>query len=182
VMRFTYAGVFWEDRKPDAFLRALHNLLQEQPSLRGRIEAVFVGTFRNENRKLVVRLGLQNVVRILGYLPHIQCIRELLSSDVLWMTIGDDLGSPGKIYEYLGAHKPILACAPEGFLKAAVQDAGGVAVPPDDVAGIQKAIEMYFRQWEAGKLVGPSEEIVEKYNRVVLTRNLVRAFESLLEP
>jgi glycosyltransferase involved in cell wall biosynthesis len=26
-MRITYAGVFWEDRKPDYFLRALHDLL-----------------------------------------------------------------------------------------------------------------------------------------------------------
>jgi glycosyltransferase involved in cell wall biosynthesis len=182
VMRFTYAGVFWEDRRPDAFLRALHNLLKERPALRGRIEAVFVGTFRSENRKLVVRLGLQNVVRILDYLPHIECIRELLASDVLWMTVGDDLGSPGKVYEYLGARKPILACAPEGFLKSAVLEAGGTVVAPDDVAGIQQALLTYFAQWESGALKGPTDEDVEKYNRVILTRNLVRTFESLMEP
>ena len=42
-MRITYAGVFWEDRKPDYFLRALAELLKEQPRLRGRIDAHFVG-------------------------------------------------------------------------------------------------------------------------------------------
>jgi glycosyltransferase involved in cell wall biosynthesis len=179
-MKITYAGVFWEDRIPDYFLQALHDLFHEKPKLRGRIEAVFAGNFREENLKLVSRLGLQDTVKVLGYLSHPDCIREIVDSDVLWVIVGDDLGSPGKTYEYIGAGKPILGCVPQGFLKHTIEEAGGQTVAPDDVVGIKKAIAAYFEQFERHALKGPKPDIIEKYNRVSLTGSLVKIFESLI--
>jgi glycosyltransferase involved in cell wall biosynthesis len=180
-MRVTYAGIFWEDRVPDYFLQAMHNLFAEKPRLRGRMEARFVGTFRDENMKLVKRLGLQDAVHVTGYLPHPQCIKELVDSDVLWTTVGDEFGSPGKTYEYIGAKKPILGLVPDGFLKSTILEAGGRAVAPDDVSGIMKALEEYLAAYEKRQLKGPQADVVEKYNRVTLTGWLVKIFESLLE-
>ena len=179
-MRITYAGVFWEDRVPDYFLQALHDLFAHKPKLRGRIEAFFAGAFREEHQRLVTKLGLQDTVTVHGYLPHRECVRELLASDVLWMIVGDDVGSPGKVYEYIGARKPILGCAPEGFIKTTIQEAGGTVVDPTDVEGIRKAIERYFEQFERNELKGPPEEVVRKYDRVTLTAAVVKVFESLL--
>jgi len=179
-MRITYAGVFWEDRVPDHFLTALSLLFQERPKLRGRIEAVFAGNFREENLKLIVRLGLQDSVKVLGYLPHRDCLKEVVASDVLWMIVGDEVGSPGKTYEYIGAGKPILGLAPEGFIKQTILEAGGRVVEPRDVAGIKRAIESFFDEYEHHRLLSPPAEVVEKYNRVVLTRQLVSIFERML--
>ncbi len=55
------------------------------------------------------------------------------------MIVGDDLGSPGKTYEYIGAGKPILGLVPEGFLKNTILEAGGTVVPPTDVRGDQES-------------------------------------------
>jgi len=180
-MRVTYAGVFWEDRVPDHFLQALHDLFRDTPRLRGRIEAVFVGNFRDENLKLVTRLGLQDTVRVLGYLPHPQCIKEMVDSDVLWMTVGDDLGSPGKTYEYIGARKPILGLVPDGFIRATILEAGGKAVPPTDVPAIKAALEEFHARFERKQLKGPRADVVDRYDRVKLTGSLVKIFESLFE-
>ncbi len=179
-MRIVYTGVFWEDRVPDHFLRALHDLFKERPKLRGRIEAVFVGKFREENKKLVNRLGLQNTVVVTGYLPHRESLRHVLGSDLVWMIVGDDLGSPGKTYEYIGAGKPILGLAPEGFIKQAVLGAGGRVVPPKDVRAIKEALGAFFDEYEHGSLKPPLPEVIARYNRVSLTRSLVSVFESLL--
>jgi len=181
-MRITYAGVFWEDRVPHYFLKALHDLFQEKPKLRGRIEAAFVGNFRDENVKLVNKLGLQDSVKILGYLPHRECVHQLVTSDVLWMIVGDDLGSPGKTYEYIGAGKPILGCVPDGFLKTTILEAGGTVVTPNDVQGIKQALGLYYDQFTHHELKGPRPEIVDKYDRRTLTGSLVKIFESLLSP
>ena len=181
-MKVAYAGVFWEDRIPDYFLQAFHDLLKEKPKLRGHIEAVFIGNFRDENMKVVRRLELTESVRVTGYLPHDECVRELLASDVLWMISGDDLGTPGKLYEYIGARKPILGCVPEGFLRNQVEEAGGIAVDPDDVSGIKQALEKFYSKFERRELIGPRSDVVEKYDRVALTGSLVRIFESLLAP
>jgi len=180
-MRFTYAGVFWEDRVPDYFLQAMHDLFQEQPVLRDKIEAVFIGNFREENNRRVERLGLNDAVKVLGYLPHQECVQHLLASDVLWVIVGDDVGSPGKTYEYIGARKPILGCVPEGFLETTILEAGGKVVRPRDVAGIKRAIHEFYREYRAGTLKGPGADVVEKYNRVNLTGSLVKVFESLFE-
>ncbi len=181
-MRITYAGIFWEDRVPDFFLKALHDLFEEKPRLRGKIEARFIGNFRDENLKIVEQLGLQDSVNVLGYLPHNECVKQLVSSDVLWMIVGDEFGSPGKTYEYIGARKPILGCVPEGFLKATILEAGGKTVAPDDVAGIKIAIEEFFTLFEKKALKGPSAAVVEKYSRINLSGQLVKIFESLVEP
>jgi glycosyltransferase involved in cell wall biosynthesis len=181
-MRITYAGVFWEDRVPDFFLRALHNLFEEKPGLRNKVEACFVGNFREENLKIVEQLGLQDTVNVLGYLPHKECVRRLMASDVLWMIVGDEFGSPGKTYEYIGAGKPILGCVPEGFLKSVILEAGGKVVAPHDISGIQSAIEEFITQFEKKALKGPNPDVIEKYSRVNLTGQLVKIFESLIEP
>lgn len=181
-MRVTYAGVFWEDRVPDFFLQALHDLLKEKPALRNRIEARFVGNFREENKRIVDSLGLQDVVNILGYMPHKECVRELLASDVLWMIVGDEFGSPGKTYEYIGARKPILGCVPDGFMKSTILEAGGTVVARNDVRGIKSALEEYVALYERKALKGPGPDVVEKYSRVTLTGQLVKIFESLFEP
>ena len=181
-MKITYAGVFWEDRIPDHFLQALHDLLQERPKLRGRIEAEFVGTFREENHRLVSKLGLQDAVVVREYLPHRECVEVLRSSDVLWAVAGDDLGTPGKLYEYIGARKPILALLPEGFLRQTIQEAGGAVVLPTDVPAIKAALSDFFDRFERHALPTPDEEVVRKYDRKVLTGNLVKLFESLIEP
>ncbi len=181
-MRLTYAGVFWEDRVPDHFLQALHEVLQEHPHLRGRIEAVFVGKFREENTRLVAHLGLQDVVTVLGYLPHRQTLQHVLAADVVWMIVGDDLGSPGKTYEYIGAGKPILGLAPEGFIKTTILEAGGRVVPPTDVPAIKDAITAFYHEYEHHQLKPPPADVIARYDRVSLAGNLVRVFESLLVP
>jgi glycosyltransferase involved in cell wall biosynthesis len=142
---------------------------------------VFVGHFREENRRLVARLGLHDAVLERGYLPHSDCIRELTAADVLWMVVGDDVGSPGKTYEYIGARKPILACAPEGFLKTTVLAAGGMVVSPKDVPAIKKAILELYARWERHMLTGPPEDVVKGYSRVFLTGELVKLFELLVD-
>ncbi len=181
-MRITYAGIFWQDRTPETFFKALHSVLQEQPSLSSALEVIFVGTFREEHQKLIDQFGLRDIVTVTGYLPHRECIRYLLASDLLWMIVGDTVSSPGKLYEYLGSGKPVLGLAPDGFMKQAILEAGGTAVPPDDVDAIKQALLKYVQEYRNGTLKGLNREIVEKYNRVNLTGSLVRVFNSIFEP
>ncbi len=87
---------------------------------------------------------------------------------------------PGKTYEYIGAGKPILACVPDGFIKNAVLEAGGIVTAPDDVPAIKEALMNLFNRWERHELRGPEQEVIDRYDRVILTRSVVKIFESLL--
>ncbi|HEY9188728.1 MAG TPA: glycosyltransferase family 4 protein [Ignavibacteria bacterium] len=184
--RITYSGTFIDKRTPKYFLRAVAKLLKENPEIRHNFEACFVGNFRKENEKIVDKLNLRDVVNIVGYVEHKECIKYLVTSDVLWMMIGEgkgeDMMSTGKLFEYIGAKKPILGCVPEGVAKNTILESkSGFVVDPYDVNGIAKILLDLFYRWKGGILPQPSDDFVNKYNRINLTSDLSRVFELLID-
>ncbi len=181
-MQITHAGVFYGDRTPKYFLQALQKVFSMHPELRDHLEACFVGNFQDEYRRLVTSMGLERNVVITEYLDHLQCVKYLMSADVLWLMLNNNSQSPGKLYEYFGARKPILACIPEGFMRQTLDEVGAsVIVEPDDVDGIAAGIIQLFEQYKHNQLPKPKEHIVEKYNRIELTKELSIIFGFLVD-
>lgn len=179
-MRFTYSGVFYEKRTPKFFLEALAQVFEKHPETRNRIEACFVGQFRKEHLRYIKKLGLTDAVNITGYLPHNECTKYLLASDVLWMMMFDTISTPGKVYEYIGARKPILACAPEGVVRQTLLESQAArVVGPTDVAAIAEAIYAYFQMWTKNALPVPPETFVQRFDRKELTWELAKVLESV---
>jgi glycosyltransferase involved in cell wall biosynthesis len=130
----------------------------------------------------VKKLSLQSVVDIRGYLPHSESVVQLLSSDLLWLTLDESEGAeavtPGKLFEYIASGRPILACVPEGAAAQIVRSTGnGIVVPPDDIQGIKKAILGYYNQHRTGKPKRTTPEVIQKYDRQRLTGELARVFD-----
>jgi glycosyltransferase involved in cell wall biosynthesis len=181
-MRITHAGVFYGDRTPVYFLQALKKVFAQQPSLVNDIEASFVGTFQDEYAGKIKEMGLEKNVTVSGYLEHKACVQHLLDSDVLWLMLNNDTQSPGKLYEYFAARKPIIACVPDGFIRQTIKEAeAGIVVAPDDVDGIANAILLFYEQWKSKSLISPKEEVVLKYDRVNLTNELSKIFGFLAD-
>lgn len=181
-MRITHAGTFYADRNPSIMLHALHNVLRDVPQMRGRLEISLIGNVRDEDRTLVTKLGLQNEVTFHGYLEHQDCTRHLMNSDVLWLVLDNDYQSPGKLYEYFGARKPVLASLHEGYIKQVVKESGaGLCVPLKDLRAHEEALRDLFAQFERNRLKQASEEFASRFNREVLTGELARQFESLMD-
>lgn len=108
-----------------------------------------------------------------------------MESDVLWMMINktdrSDLHSTGKLYEYFGAGKPILACVPEGVARKSLENHNAVIITePDDVNAIAGAILNYYDLHKSGKMPVPNEEMINNYNRKKLSGVLAGEFDSVL--
>jgi glycosyltransferase involved in cell wall biosynthesis len=184
--RITYSGTFIDKRKPKYFLHALHKLLKEKPEIRQDIEACFVGNFRKENERIIKKLNLQDTVNIVGYVDHKECVKYLITSDILWLIIGkgkgEDMMSTGKLFEYIGARKPILGCVPDGIAKNIILESkAGIITEPYDIDGISKAIYDLYLKYKNNNLSIPSIDFVEKYNRFKLTEDLSKIFELLID-
>jgi len=178
-MRFTYAGTFYRNRTPKYFLRALSEVIKEYPNLGKKIESVFIGSFRKENLAMIESFGLKDVVKVFGYLDHKSTVRYLMTSDVLWMTIGNGKGedqvSTGKLYEYIGSRKPIFGLVPDGIAKSTILESGaGKVSNPDDVPGIKNAILEYYGLWEKKLLPEIPIEFAQNFDRVRLAGELAR--------
>ncbi|MFH0989072.1 MAG: glycosyltransferase [bacterium] len=181
-MRIAHAGTFYAGRDPSVFFHALRNIFNYQPQLRGRIELMLAGNPRDEDRFLVNKLGIQNDVCFLGYLEHRECIRQLLLSDLLWIVLDNNFQSPGKLYEYIGTRKPILAAVPDGHLRQLMLESGaGNCIPLKDVKAHEAAILENFSKFEKNQLEQIPVEFAKRYDRRVLTGELAKLFESLMD-
>jgi hypothetical protein len=128
------------------------------------------------------------VVEERGYVPHSESVAELLGAHALLLVVDDVAGSegivPGKVFEYVGARRPVLAVAPEGAVAALVRDTeAGRVLARDDVDGIAGAVADLYREWEeTGETSFPGrEDAVRRLSRRERTRDLARVFDEVLE-
>jgi len=181
-LKLTYSGIFYHHTTPKYLLKAFKVLLQQRPDVAAGIELHFCGILRKENERLIKKLGIQEFVKIHGYLNHKETLDYVLASDVLWMTIGKmkaaETISTGKLFEYFGTKKPILGCVPEGAAKLELQRYKAAFIcKQDDIEEIKEQLINIYTLYKAGKLPKCNEEYVEKHNRILLTEELIRIFQ-----
>jgi glycosyltransferase involved in cell wall biosynthesis len=185
-MIITYSGIFLEYNSPKYFLEAFKQLTIERPDIASKIELHFVGHLRKENQRLVKHLKLEEFVKDFGYLNHDEAVRKVMSSDILWLMIGRkrniDAILPGKLFEYFGARKPIIACLPEGAAKSAATEYGAAFISePDDVKSIKDTIFKVYQLYVNKQLPVANESFIEKHRRDSLTETLVKQFQLLIK-
>ena len=171
----THSGKFVEDRTPKYFLHAWADFLRVDAARREHCDARFIGALSKNERKLINKYKVAGNVTATGYVPHTEAIRQLMESDVLWMMCRFNVRSSGKLFEYIGARKPLLVCAPEGNIRTSAKNSGAAVVTaPADVDAIKQALELFYNLWQNNKLPAPNEDFVERYDRRRLSGDLAR--------
>jgi glycosyltransferase involved in cell wall biosynthesis len=115
-LSIVHAGELYFGRDPRPFLDAIR-LARAEPSAAFRVS--FLGR-TGESVNLAHEIdqrGLGQVVTLEGQVPYRQTLLDLARADLLLLldTPGRRIGVPAKLYEYLGAGRPVLALAePDG--------------------------------------------------------------------
>ena len=170
----SFVGVL-KHGSPQTLLEALQRLVQQFPGVRRRIELRFVGLVRPEHERMVREYGLQDRVRLLGYVPHREAVRQMVESHVLWVELDSLVGSPAKLFEYFGARRTVLVCAPgNSFLRPYLTAEGIFWAEPGDVATLSRHLAEIYERWRAGTLPVPPEELRAQFDRRAITGELAR--------
>jgi glycosyltransferase involved in cell wall biosynthesis len=181
-LRILYSGIFYENVTPKYFLKAFKKLSIEKPNIAENFELHFVGHLRKENEKLVKRLKLQRFVHNHGYHEHNEVIKKLMNADVLWVMLGNsknmDTVSAGKLFEYIGTKKPIIACLPEGASKTAAQDYGAsFFAEPENIDSIYNVLLKVHQHFVDGTLPVPNDDFIIQHDRNYLTKQLTQLLQ-----
>ena len=169
--------------RPDVFLEGLRRGVDQQASLKDRIRVSFVGQLDQQSEELITRLDLGNYVRVVGYVSHAESVGYLRRADVL-LLIAKSFSSrvPGKIYEYIGARKPVLVLAPrEGESVELLNRVGvGIWADPEDATSVaEKIIELEAR-WRHRSLANELEEsAIHSFTRKYLTGRLAQVLNEV---
>ncbi len=184
-MVIMYSGIFLVYSTPEYFLKAFKQLSIERTDIASNIELHFVGFLRKENQKLIRKLNIQSFIKDHGYVNHAESIEKIKSADVLWFMVGKrkniDTILPGKVYEYIGSRKPIVACVPDGAAKmAATEYKAAFITEPDNINQIKDTIIQVYNLYKEGKLPVPDEDFVEGFRRDLLTEQLAKQMNKIL--
>jgi len=183
----THTGILTGKRNAFEFLQGLRLFLEDRPDARNKVRVLFVGPRDMENESIAKRLGLLDVVTFRDSLPHRDCVRLQLSSQVL-LLIEDDsrrggLIYPAKVFEYAASGRPILALVPEGAASRFITTLkAGVVTYPSDPRKISNAISFFFSAHESGTpLIGVSDKRqLTPFERRELTKALAQLMERLV--
>jgi glycosyltransferase involved in cell wall biosynthesis len=184
--RILHTGSLYGLRTPKYFLFALQKLFQEKTQLRKQIEVKFVGNYGKETPILVDKLGLNDVVELVGYIPHKECLELMVNSHILLLIVASEGYHTsgivtGKLFEYLASGRPVLALAPkENIVADIVRSANaGLTVSSENVEPIKDAILELYNMWKEGKSIKEKGDI-SIYDRRFLTQRLAQIFENVL--
>lgn len=186
-LTIVYTGSLYGHRHPACLLRAIDSLRETAPQVVADLRICFVGRVAAAIAAELQREPYRDVIELVPYVPHRESVGYLLGADVLLLIV--DAGrfgkmiATGKIFEYLGAQRPMLALSPpDGIAARLVRSLhAGIIADPGNPAEIAHALLDCHARWCAGTLhewVAESRRLVP-FQRRVLTGRLAEVLESL---
>ncbi len=190
VFTLAYAGILYPGRTPAPLLRSLAGAVEAGHIPRDAICLQFAGVFdypgRDDHARLVRELGLEDVVEVLGPLPHRRALSLMAGADALMM-IGDTAPTageyiPGKIYEYMALGKPVVGTLLPGEARDILESTGeSHLADPDDVSLLGEHLVQLYRRWEADELRGAHRELPRIYHREQQAGQLAHLLDRLTD-
>lgn len=183
-VKVMHSGEVYAGRDPGFVLDVLSEVASERGVEERRIHAHFVGRC-TDGIQLdgdVRRRGVRDHVHLCGHVPYAQATAEMTESDILLLldTPGRRSGVPAKLYEYIGAGRPILALAEPDSDVAWVLRKSGVphrVAPPTDRAAIKEALLALEAELESRNQTAANGDARSRFTRSESARRLAEVLE-----
>jgi glycosyltransferase involved in cell wall biosynthesis len=179
-----YGGSIYGASELRIFLEGLELLVQHRPETRDRLRVEFIGRLNAFNRGVAAAYSTHEsiapVVKYTGYLAHSEAMRRQAAADALLQIVGDDRGKSqiqgGKLMEYLGQDKQILAVVPEGVARDVLRELRWGIVADPTPEGVADGLERLL----AAPPVRGRADPEGRYDRVNLTRRLAEVLDEVV--
>ena len=178
----TQTGYLAADGNPAVLWKVLGEMAGKDAAFREQLRIRLAGLVDKAVYDSLDREGLRPNLVDLGYCTHGTAIREQQAASVLLLPLRNapEMRNilPGKVFEYMAAHRPVLGFGqPDGIQAQLLKETGaGVTCDWEDEAGIRAFVQKAWEQHLAGGVSAPRGE-VSQYSR----RNLTRQLAELLD-
>lgn len=176
--QLTYVGTMAENYNPGVLFKVIQDFIKEFSTERNDIRLTMVGSSSSAIRRLMEESGIEKNTEFISHVDHSSAIEFMQKADVLLLVIPDVENNEGiltgKLFEYLGAMKPIVGLGPKkGKATAIVEECNaGKLFERNQSEELYLHLKEIFINWKAGKEFNCKKEEVEKYSREQLTGKL----------
>jgi glycosyltransferase involved in cell wall biosynthesis len=185
----TYVGLFYGAKQdPSAFLEALRRVINSGKVARDDVRFNIVGEPDPYVQEMVARFGVADITNFTGFVSHRESLAQQVNSSLLLLIVHKEQTNaghvPGKLYEYLGARRRILALAHEGFEAARLinEARAGTVVESTDIAGIEQALIDSYNAYQSGDDAAPNDSDLSRYERQPQAGQLAGLLGELMMP
>ena len=174
-LEMLYTGTLYARfRSPASLLKALQQVPGVRLTVAGHLDGIDPGLLERDGS-----------VRYVGRLSHAQAREAQRQADVL-LNIGNDFGvqMPGKLFEYLGAGRPILhlSSVSDDASAEIVRDLEcGVVVRSDDIPGMVGALKVMQSVKASGEMSDSCSNLRMQYSWQSIAARLESLLVSLVE-
>lgn len=180
-----HAGELYGKRDASALFVAMQRLSSRSDGLLPEIRLRLLGRRESSGRlaHMLKQLGIQSIVDLQGQLPYAETMLSMLNADILLVLQSPayETAIPAKLFEYLGADKPVLALADGGDIEWVLRTAGGTyrIASPTDPDAIEKAIEDLTRIVVMQTTSPPSAGRLRVFTREYMAERLAQLLNRL---
>lgn len=142
VIEFVYTGRLFKNRRGYAFAEALGRIARMDPMLVQPVRVRFLGGVSPEIRarydEILARFGIAGHFRFEGDVPQQAALEAQVNCDYLLLIVDTGETSdgviPGKLFEYIGARRPLFALCDPGVTQEIIERArAGQVTPAEDI-------------------------------------------------
>ncbi len=177
-----HAGSMNKDRNVPVLWKALEALTEEVPEIKKYLKIVLVGQVDFSVLHSINEFGLEDYLDKRDFVPHSQVVQWLQSAQLLLLPINNTPNVagvlPGKLYEYLGAKRPIICICPDfcDAKRIMEETQAGVTANYEDVEGLKAYLKGAFEEFKQKKL-GVQAQKITQFSR----RKLAERYGALLD-
>jgi glycosyltransferase involved in cell wall biosynthesis len=181
----THVGSLNPDRNPTALWAALESILAENAQFANDFKLNIIGPVdRSVKNAIDAHAHLPAHLQSVEWLEHRDAIQEIRRSRILLLLLNDSTNMrgllPGKLFEYIGAGRPILCIGGEdGDAAKLIRDSGaGITIDQARTEKIKETILMYYQQYLQRDIIPLSTNAsVAKFAR----RAIVKTYSELMK-
>ncbi len=179
-----HIGSMNKDRNPHLLWKILKEMVNDQ-SFAEKLVIRLVGQVDHSILQSIEESGLTPFLEHIPFVPHAEVIDHLCNSYLLLLPVNNTPNSmgvvPGKLFEYIGAKRPVIGIGPlKGDSAAILQDSGaGDMIGYEDDARMSNLLSVHWNNFKTSKGWKP-EFFTEKYSRKELAEKYAKLLEDLV--
>ncbi len=183
--RIAHIGSMNADRNPEVLWEVLSELSEQHEAFRNALEIFLAGQVDHAVLRSLEQRGLTAQVTRIPFIPHQEVPTALRHSDLLLLVINNTPSAKGiltgKLFEYFGAQRPVLAIGPKDsdIGRLLQQTPAGQLFDYRENHALKTHLTSTFRLWQQGALTVPAQE-TRQYSRQALSGDFAALLDELV--